>query len=152
MRNSLFLQAAAITLVLMQSACDSGGSSDAVAQPEVQDYAAILLDTSWELVDIVVLGGYVFEPEQPGDYTLRFRSEGRLTGQSDCNTFTANWEAVENLVISNYNSTRSMCVAGSLHNYYSLYLRQVISANLSADNLVLETDTEGVRLEFRPAG
>lgn len=67
-----------LSLSFLIAACDSGVGTGQV-QEEVVDYTALLEDTSWELVDIVVLGGYVFEPEAPSDYTIRFRSENRLT-------------------------------------------------------------------------
>lgn len=137
-----------IAAMLSLAACDN---AEVVSEPEPVDYAALLEDSAWELTEIVVLGGYVFEPEVPADYTLRFRTDGRLTGKSDCNTFTANWDVAENLTISNYNPTRSMCIAGSLHNYYSLYLRDVVGMELNDEGLVLHTTAEGVELEFRPA-
>ena len=138
-----------VAAALLLVACDN--DSGVVSEPEPVDYTALLEDSSWELTEIVVLGGYVFEPETPSDYTLRFRTDGRLTGKSDCNTFTANWDVAENLTVSNYSPTRSMCIAVSLHNYYSLYLRDVVSMELEDQSLILRTTSEGVQLEFRPA-
>jgi len=139
-----------IVLSLLIASCDNGEVAEQ-AQEEVVDYAAQLEDTSWELVDIVVMGGYVFEPETPSDYTIRFRSENRLTGKSDCNTLTGSWQVEEDLTISELNSTRSMCIAGSLHNYFSLYLRDVVSMELAGESLTLRTTIEGVTLKFQPS-
>ena len=138
-------------LLFTLAACDNAGESVSETESAPIDYAALLQDSSWELTRIVVLGGFEFTPEVPADYTLRFRSENRLTGKSDCNTFTANWNVGDDLTISNFSPTRSMCIAGSLHNYFSLYVRDVVSMQLADDSLVLGTTTEGVRLEFRPA-
>lgn len=139
-----------LSLTFLIAACDSGELTGQVQDEDV-DYAALLEDTSWELVDIVVLGGYVFEPEAPSDYTVRFRPENRLTGKSDCNTFTGNWQLADDLTINEFSSTRSMCIAGSLHNYFSLYLRDVVSMELEDESLMLRTTTEGVVMNFRAA-
>lgn len=139
-----------LILPLTLAACDSGEVSETVSE-EPADYAVLLEGTSWELVNIVVLGGYVFEPETPGDYTVQFRSENRLTGKSDCNTLTGSWQVAEDLTISGLSSTRSMCIAGSLHNYFSLYLRDVVSMELEGESLTLRTTTEGVVLQFQPS-
>jgi len=138
-----------VSLTLIFAACDSGEIAEQV-QEEVVDYAALLEDSSWELVDIVVLGGFVFEPEVSSDYTIRFRPENRFTGKSDCNTLTGNWQVAEDLTITGFNSTRSMCPPGSLHNYFSLYLRDVVSMELEGESLTLRTTTEGVTLQFQP--
>lgn len=141
---------AGIFLLLSLVAC--GDNSVPVEQAaEPVDYNAALEGSIWELEQITVMGGFVFEPETVSDYSIRFRPEQRLTGKSDCNTFTATWQAEENLTISNFSSTRSMCIVGSLHNYFSLYLRDVVSMDLAADSLRLGTTTEGVSLQFRPA-
>lgn len=42
-----------------------------------------------------------------------------------------------------------MCIAGSLHNYFSLYLRDVVNMNLEGESLTLRTTTEGVVMNFR---
>lgn len=144
------LLAAALASMLLVG-CDNAGESVTETESESVDYAAVLEGSSWELAEIVVLGGFVFQPDEPGDYTLRFRTDNRLDGKSDCNTFTANWQVEESLTISNYNPTRSLCIAGSLNNYYSLYLRDVVSSELDGENLILRTTTEGVRLTLQPA-
>jgi heat shock protein HslJ len=132
----------------------SCGNDDGVASAVDSEAASPLAleNTTWQLVELVALGGHSFIPEDPADYTLSFRPESRLTGKSDCNTFTAQW-ALEggSLTFADYRSTRSLCIRGSLHNYYSLYLREVTSAVAEAGGLALETSTPGVRLAFKAA-
>lgn len=156
----MFAQARRLPLLVLAlsallSAC---GSDEPAAPPEPEALsAADLVDTRWELTGMTVMGGFEFEPEQPASYTLRFRQDNRLTGQSDCNTFTANWqdnsaaEAAEshNFQISNYDVSRSMCIRGSLHNYYSLYMRDVVSLEASETAMTLRTTTPDVQLQFR---
>ncbi len=137
---------ASFAAFLLLAGCDN----NTVSEPEIIDYTAVLTDSTWEMNRIVVLGGFEFTPEVPSDYSIRFRTDDRLTGKSDCNTFTATWNAGDNLTISNFSSTRSMCIAGSLHNYFSLYLRDVVSMELTDDSLRLGTTTEGVSLHFQP--
>lgn len=111
-----------------------------------------LENTSWELVEMTVLGGFEFAPDDPGKYTLSFRPDNRLTGQSDCNTFTGVWNTTPNFSFTDVESTRSMCLSGSLHNFYVLYLSDVVAAEEQDDTLILRTTDAEVRLGFRKAG
>ena len=138
---------------LLLSACGSEGESESVVNSEIEsavESSIELENTRWQLVELVALGGHSFVPDDPSDYTLVFRPEGRLTGKSDCNTFTAQWATNDNaLAFTDYSSTRSLCIRGSLHNYYSLYLREVTDATADANELALVTSTPGVRLTFQ---
>lgn len=136
---------------LLLSSCGSedGARGDV---PSAEASALALENTHWQLMELVALGGHSFIPEDPADYTLSFRTENRLTGKSDCNTFTAEWTVEGSaLTFADYNPTRSLCIRGSLHNYYSLYLREVTGATTEAGGLTLETSTPGVRLAFKAA-
>ncbi|MEQ8955376.1 MAG: META domain-containing protein, partial [Gammaproteobacteria bacterium] len=104
--------------------------------------------SAWELQLLTVLCGFVFTPEEPGKYTLRFENDGRLRGQSDCNTFTGTWALEESLVVTEFSSSRSLCVPGSIHNYYALYLRAVNAMEWQGTDLVLRTPDEDVKLLF----
>ncbi len=112
---------------------------------------ADLEGSTWELTELFVMGGYEFSPEVPGDYTLRFESDNRLRGNSDCNTFTGSWEAGESFAITSFEHTRSMCLSGSIHNFYVLYLPDVVNLIMEDEQLVATTTTDGVRLVFQPA-
>lgn len=144
--------AGAAFILLLFGSC--GGESDGTPGESVDAAAvtaAAIEGTSWELVELVVLGGYVFTPEEASQYTLQFRSDNRLTGQSDCNTFTALWDYQEALAISDFSHTRSMCLSGSLHNFYVLYLGNVNALERDGAGLILRTPDEEVRLTFREA-
>lgn len=144
-----FLKTAVATASLLLAAC--GGDESGVMEetvPATPDYAA-LEGSSWELTELVALGGFVFEPDDPAKYTLNFRSDNRLTGKSDCNTYTANWNAETDFTITDFSSSRSLCIAGSLHNFYQLYMRDVSSLEQQNDVLVLGTTDDDVRLTFQ---
>jgi len=111
---------------------------------------ADLEGSTWELTELIVMGGYEFSPEVPGDYTLRFESDNRLRGDSDCNTFTASLNTEESLAVTDFDHTRSMCLSGSVHNFYVLYLAAAVDFTMEDDLLVATTTTEGVRLAFQP--
>lgn len=129
-----------MSLSLLLTACGSGEL----------DYAD-LEGTVWELTELTVMGGYDFSPDVPGDYTLRFESDNRLRGNSDCNTFTARWSAEPAFSISDFEHTRSMCLSGSIHNFYVLYLPQVVNFSMAGELLIGSTTTDGVRLAFQPS-
>lgn len=114
------------------------------------DAVALELEGSnWQLVKMTVIGGHVFEPEQPEKYFLNFRSENRLTGQSDCNYLSGMWQHEgEKLSFTPILSSRNLCLSGSLHNYLWLYLQDVVAISLRGEHLVLTTTTDGVELEF----
>jgi len=150
-RESAHYYTAALLAALLLTSC--GGESDNGVTAGVEDQAPVasMEGTSWELTGMVVLGGHVFTPDDPARYTLQFRSENRLTGQSDCNRFTANWHQQEGLHISDFSSTRSLCIAGSLHNFYTLYLRNANAVERDGASMILRTPDEEVRLIFREA-
>lgn len=129
-----------LLVAILLSACGSGEL----------DYAD-LEGTTWELSEMFVMGGYEFSPEVPGDYTLRFESDNRLRGNSDCNTFTGLWSAEETFTVTSFEHTRSMCLSGSIHNFYVLYLPDIVNLTMEDEQLVATTTIEGVRMAFQPA-
>lgn len=107
--------------------------------------------TNWALVELTALGGFVFVPDEPDKYVINFRSDNRLTGVSDCNNLAGSWVQDESaLAFDGLDARWAMCIPGSLHNNFVLYLRQVSAHMMEEDALVLTTPTEGVRLVFRP--
>ncbi len=138
---------------LLLSSCGNEGGSESVAGSEAESEAVSTIElenTRWQLVELIALGGHSFIPDDPAGYTLIFRPEGRVTGKSDCNTFTAQWAVSDNAIaITGYSSTRSLCIRGSLHNYYSLYLRDVTEVSAEANELAIVTSTPDVKLTFR---
>lgn len=131
-----------ILLPLTLVACDSG-------EQEAVNQAFDLAGSNWQLLRIEVPGGFTFEAEDPGKYVLNFRSENRLTGNSDCNTINGGWQQEANsLRFEPLSYSTNLCVRGSLHNYLTLYLSDVVSHRVEDDRLYLTTTREGVELEF----
>ena len=137
------------SLLVVLAACspsEQDGENNAAAE------TIPLEGTSWQLVQVTVLGGFVFAPEDPSEYGLTFRSENRLTGTSDCNTITGSWQQENTeLHFDPFSSSRSLCAPGSLHNNLVLYLRDTAGHSLRDGHLVLTTTTAGVEIEFAPS-
>jgi len=105
--------------------------------------------SNWQLIKMTVLGGYVFEPEDPGKYVLNFRSDNRLTGSSDCNELGGLWHQDESrLSFDPFLSSRKLCAPGSLHNNVVLYLRNTTGFKIADGKMLISTPTEGVELIF----
>lgn len=122
------------------------GAADDVSQATE---SLSLEGTNWQLVQLTVLGGFVFTPDDPGKYVLNFRNENRLTGRSDCNQLSGLWQHEGSaLSFDPFLSSRNLCLPGSLHNNLVLYLRDVVALEVRDDRLILTTTTEGVELEF----
>ncbi len=116
-----------------------------------QDAASFSLEgTNWQLTRLTVPGGFEFVPDDPGKYVLNFRSENRLTGNSDCNRILGSWHQEEEgaVYFEPFAAGRSLCPPGSLHNNFALYMRSVVAYERSDEMLVLTTTIDGVVLEF----
>ncbi|MEZ5489775.1 MAG: META domain-containing protein [Gammaproteobacteria bacterium] len=137
-----------VGLVAVLAACGPAGQEGEGAQGTTVEPVS-LEGSNWQLVRMVVPGGFVFTPDDPSAYVLNFRSENRLTGSSDCNRITGSWQQ-EGMALSfePFSTGRSLCPPPSLHNYLSLYLRDVTTSSFRDEHLFLTTTTEGVELEF----
>lgn len=132
----------ALALLLLSAA-------DALAQaPEPVEP---LEGTSWQLVRIQSMDDAVFVPADPALYTVRFRSEGRLQVQSDCNRAGATWvQEGSQLRFEGLNSTQALCNPGSLHNRFISNLLAIASFVRRDGHLFLATWADGAILEFEP--
>lgn len=141
-----------LAAALLLAAC-SGEDGDQAVTEEAAAQAALanLEGSTWELVELTVLGGHVFEPENPADYTLRFLSDNRVRGKSDCNTINGSWSYEEAFALTDISSSRSLCLSGSLHNYYLLYLRDVTTMQQQEGSMILGSSDPDVRIKFREA-
>ncbi|MFM1897087.1 MAG: hypothetical protein RLZZ385_2161 [Pseudomonadota bacterium] len=107
--------------------------------------------TSWQLVAIQDMSDAVFSPDDPAKYTVRFRSEGRLQVESDCNRGGGTWRQDGSSVeFEGVYSTQAMCPPGSLHNRFMMNLNTVRSFVTRDGNLFLATFADGAILEFEP--
>ncbi|NQV69106.1 MAG: META domain-containing protein [Pseudohongiella sp.] len=134
-------------LLAALSAC---GPVEQVAEEESAATQTIPLEGSnWQLVQIKVLGGFVFTPEDSGKYVLNFRSENRLTGTSDCNDITGTWlQEDSSLRFEPFSASRKLCPPGSLHNNLVLYLKDTVAHEFRDGHMLLSTTTEGIEMEF----
>ena len=112
-----------------------------------------LEDTNWQLLNMKVLGGFLFTPRDPSQYRLNFRSENRLTGTSDCNTITGSYfqESI-GFRFDPFVSTRKLCPPGSLHNNLVLILKDVNEIEFRDGKMFMTNGYDGVELEFEKRG
>ena len=112
-----------------------------------------LEDTNWQLLNMKVLGGFLFTPDDPSQYRLNFRSENRLTGTSDCNTITGSYfqESI-GFRFDPFISTRKLCPPGSLHNNLVLILKDVNVIEFRGGKMYMTNGYNGVELEFEKRG
>ena len=142
----------ALTLALTLTACGPSDSEE-TATPQAPVIAAPidLEGTSWQLIKIVSIGGYEFVPEDGGDYLIRFRSEGRLVGNSDCNRVGATWiQDGNSLTLEQFVTTSQMCPPGTMHNHFVSNIMNVQAFTEEEDKLVFTTHIEGVNIELEP--
>lgn len=107
--------------------------------------------TSWQLVRIEEINDTRFTPEDPAKYVIRFRAQGRLQIDSDCNRASGQWLLQnDRLSFANFTSSQGMCPPGSLHNRFVMHLRNVQTATQNGDSLTLSTTLPNVTLHFEP--
>ena len=100
-----------------------------------------LENTSWQLVEIRNSSGTVQVPDNPENYLLRFRLNGRAQISADCNEAGATWDHEGNsLRFIELVTTRKLCVAPSLFNFYIMPLQNIQKAALGNERLTLSTD------------
>ena len=110
-----------------------------------------LENTSWQLVEIRSSSGTVQVPDNPENYLLRFRLAGRAQISADCNEAGATWYHEGNtLRLTELVTTRKLCVAPSLFNFYIMHLQNTKQAELSNERLTLSTENRLTELIFEP--
>ena len=125
---------------------EQGAEQEAGGAPEE---IIALEGTNWQLIRLTVLGGFVFTADDPSKYVLNFRSENRLTGDSDCNSITGTWLQDEAaLRFEPFSTSRKLCSPGSLHNNWILNLKDTTAFEFRAGHLFLSTMTEDIEMEF----
>ena len=109
--------------------------------------------SNWQLLNMKVLGGFLFTPADPSQYRLNFRSENRLTGTSDCNTITGSYfQDGLDFRFDPFVSTRKLCAPGSLHNNLVLILKDINAIEFRNGRMYMTNGYEGVELEFEERG
>jgi heat shock protein HslJ len=138
-----------VSFITLFSACSP---ADQVAQEEVAPpppESIQLEGTNWQLVKLTVLGGFDFVPDDPSVYSLNFRDESRLTGNSDCNRLSGTWvQEGFDLRFEPLITTRRLCPPGSLHNNLIINLPDTTAFSISGENIILTTPTTDIAMEF----
>ena len=110
-----------------------------------------LESTSWQLIEIRSSSGPVQVPDNPENYLLRFRINGRAQISADCNEAGATWDHEGNyLRLTELVTTRKLCVAPSLFNFYIMHLKNTQQAELGNERLILSTENGLAELIFKP--
>jgi len=118
-----------------------------------QEEDITLEGTNWQLMNMKVLGGFLFTPNDPSLYRLNFRSENRLTGTSDCNTISGSYfQESTGFRFDPFVSTRKLCSPGSLHNNLVLILKDVDAIEFRDGKMYMTNGYDGVELEFEMRG
>jgi heat shock protein HslJ len=113
--------------------------------------ASPLANTSWQLIEMRGNSGLVQIPDNPENYLLRFRLENRSAITADCNEAGATWNHEgETLTLTRLVTTRKLCEAPSLFNFYIMNLQNTRRLRLEEDRLVLITENDMVELIFEP--
>ena len=89
----------------------------------------------------------------PENYTIVFNSDGTLSGQADCNTFTGTYSQETGFSITIGASTMAACGDASLDQQYLQLLGAVAAGGPDgAGNLALETAGGEQRMLFKNGG
>lgn len=104
----------------------------------------VLVGTSWSLATMDATN-------VEGDYTLTFSSNGKVSGQADCNRFFGSFTSGEEegaLEIGQLGSTKVMCPPESLEGRYLESLQSTVRVHIEGESLTLIT-SDGTELTFR---
>lgn len=104
----------------------------------------VLVGTSWSLATMDATN-------VEGDYTLTFSSNGKVSGQADCNRFFGSFTSGEEegaLEIEQLGSTKVMCPPESLEGRYLESLQSTVRVHIEGESLTLIT-SDGNELTFR---
>ncbi|HBW82784.1 MAG: hypothetical protein CMD92_03055 [Gammaproteobacteria bacterium] len=113
--------------------------------------ASPLENSSWQLIEMRTSAGAVQRPENPEDYLIRFRLNGRTQITADCNEAGATWSHEGGILrVTELVTTRKLCVAPSLFNFYIMHLQNTVQAELQDQRLTLSTENRRAELIFEP--
>ena len=106
----------------------------------------------WLSVKDQPTGEVIYVPN-PTVYTIIFHTDGTVSGQADCNTYTGTYSQQGGLTIKIKSSTRAACAEGSLDQQYLVLLDQIVAGGPDGSGgLALETAGGEKRMEFQNGG
>lgn len=124
-----------------------GAPSDGVEVRVVQvvgdaDTGGLLVGPMWRLVEMTDAGGTVRMPESGEAYTIQFGTDGRYSGQADCNRYGGEYEieAGGELDLDRSLSTLAACAPPSSSGEFFGVFNEVEGYTLGDDRLTLRTD------------
>lgn len=142
---------------MVESTARKLGDSIGNQNPEEADHYIIPVINShpnallgeWVFESFQRKGKEVFVPQKEGLFTIKFDTENRITGTTDCNNYFTSYTQVdfERIDLDKIMSTRMMC-SQSEETKYLAYLSQVYSYSFEDGKLQL-IDTQDGSLTYR---
>jgi heat shock protein HslJ len=114
---------------------------------------AAVLDATWQWVSLTSAVEQV-EVDEPGRYTVRFGSDGRVALQADCNRGGGNYSvsADGRIELGVVALTKMACPAGSLADRFVRELGEPRKHSLEDGDLLLALPADSGTLRFRRSG
>jgi para-nitrobenzyl esterase len=124
----------------------------ACAHTELQNSAADLGGTSWQLVKFQGSDDKTLTPDDTAKYTIVFGTDGSLSARIDCNRGRGTWKSPgsNQLQLGPLALTRAMCPPGSLHDQIAKDWQFVRSYTMKNGHLFLSLMADGGIYEFKP--
>jgi len=125
-------------------------AAQVASERERELLAVQLVGPTWALVRIQSMGGEVYVPSQPGDFTLRFTADGQVDVRADCNRGHGSWtgDGRSGLTFGPLATTRAYCGDESLDARFLSDLAHVRSVVFTEERMHLATMADGAILEF----
>jgi para-nitrobenzyl esterase len=117
-----------------------------------RDDARSLGGSAWQLVRFHGGDGTVLTPEQKGNYTVAFGTDGTLNVRFDCNRGRGSWKSSEKnrIEFGPMALTRAACPPGSLHDHLVKQWPYVRSYVVKDGHLFLSLMADAGIYEFEP--
>ncbi len=146
-RSLILLAGLSALVVLALVGCSSSGSQAQATPNPVQNIL-------WQWVSVTdKAAGTTTTVPAPEKYNIVFKSDGTLTGQADCNSFSGTYSQQNGFTITLGASTQAFCGEASLDQQYLQLLSSVAAGGPDgAGSLALETAGGAQRMLFKNGG
>lgn len=121
-------------------------------QTPLQNAAADLGGTSWQLVKFQGSDENTLTPDDKAKYAIQFNADGGLTARIDCNRGRGTWKSsgASQLQFGPLALTRAQCPPGSLHDQIVKHWDFIRSYVIKDDHLFVSLMADGGIYEFEP--
>lgn len=120
-------------------------SSDSSSSPE-------LTGPVWAWQQTQMNNGDLFTPDDPGNYTVQFMTDGTMSAQADCNqvggSYTVNDDSQMTITLGP--STLVACPEGSLGDQFTQNLSQANIYSFDGENLLIDLTFDSGTMTFSP--